>query len=182
MAANGELVVKQQVRDELESARVTYHRLLQSMSPADLRKPTKGTKWNNEQLMFHMLFGYMIEPSLIRIVKLFSRLPRSVSRLFAALLNSMTGPFNTLNYLGSCVGARIYNHNRMGPKFDKVCASLQRRLLRETDASLRRGMHFPTRWDPFFKDYMTLADVYHYPTQHFFFHSKQLTAGRQQAE
>jgi hypothetical protein len=28
-------------------------------------------------------------------------------------------------------------------------------------------MHFPTQWDPFFSDYMTLADVYRYPGQHF---------------
>jgi hypothetical protein len=34
--------------------------------------------------------------------------------------------------------------------------------------------------DPFFKNYMTLADVYHYPTRHFMFHSKQLSAGSPQ--
>jgi hypothetical protein len=36
-------------------------------------------------------------------------------------------------------------------------------------------MAFPVRWDPFFKPVMTLADVYHYPTQHFEFHRRQLT-------
>ena len=35
-------------------------------------------------------------------------------------------------------------------------------------------MQFPTRWDPFFKDYMTLEDVYRYPGQHFDFHKHQL--------
>ena len=29
--------------------------------------------------------------------------------------------------------------------------------------------------DPYFKAYMTLADVYHYPTQHFEHHRRQLT-------
>ena len=180
MADHGWLVSKQAICDEMAGARVTFHRLPESMSPADLRGRSKGTKWNNEELLFHMLFGYLIMPSLIRIVKLFSRLPRIFSRFFAMLLNSMTGPFNTVNYLGSRLGAKVYNHNRMGAKFDKICASLQRRLLRENEASLQRGMHFPTRWDPFFKDYMTLADVYHYPTQHFLFHSKQLAPGPQQ--
>ena len=28
-------------------------------------------------------------------------------------------------------------------------------------------MSFPTRWDPFFTPTMTLAEIYHYPTQHF---------------
>ena len=28
-------------------------------------------------------------------------------------------------------------------------------------------MHFPVGWDPYFRDVMTVADVYHYPTQHY---------------
>ena len=30
-------------------------------------------------------------------------------------------------------------------------------------------------WDPFFTGYMTLADIYRYPTQHSRFHQRQLT-------
>ena len=48
----------------------------------------------------------------------------------------------------------------------------------EAEASLRRTMHFPVGWDPYFKDTMTLADVYHYGTQHFDHHRAQLTIGR----
>ena len=58
---------------------------------------------------------------------------------------------------------------------DRVIASLQRKFARESDEALRRGMHFPSRWDPFFKDYMTFKDVYRYPGQHFDFHKRQLT-------
>jgi hypothetical protein len=58
---------------------------------------------------------------------------------------------------------------------DRVIAALQRRLVRESDDAPHRGMHFPTRWDPLFKEYMTLADVYRYPGQHFDFHARQLT-------
>jgi hypothetical protein len=36
-------------------------------------------------------------------------------------------------------------------------------------------MHFPVGWDPYFGDYMTMADVYHYPTQHYGHHRRQLT-------
>ena len=32
-------------------------------------------------------------------------------------------------------------------------------------------------WDPYFKAYMTLADVYRYPTQHCEHHRRQLTLG-----
>ena len=47
--------------------------------------------------------------------------------------------------------------------------------MRSTDEALRRGMHFPTQWDSFVNDYMTLEDVYRYPGQHFDFHAHQLT-------
>jgi hypothetical protein len=36
-------------------------------------------------------------------------------------------------------------------------------------------MYYPTRWDPHFREYMTLADVYRYPGQHYDHHHRQLT-------
>jgi hypothetical protein len=36
-------------------------------------------------------------------------------------------------------------------------------------------MHFPVRWDPYFKDSMTVLEVYHYGTQHYDHHRRQLT-------
>jgi hypothetical protein len=167
---------KQAFYDELESDRVTVHRLLESMSPEDLRRPSSGTKWTNEELLFHMVFGYMITISLIWLVKLLGLLPRRATRVFARSLNALTRPFNTINYLGSVMGAKFYNHDRLGRKFDRTCASLRRMLSAESDRSLRRGMCYPTRWDPFFRSYMTLAEVYRYPAQHFAFHARQLNA------
>ena len=38
-----------------------------------------------------------------------------------------------------------------------------------------RGMHYPTRRDTFFHNYMTLHDIYRYPGQHFDFHARPLT-------
>ena len=37
-------------------------------------KPTGGTRWTNEQLLFHMVFGYMIVQRLLILVRVFSRL------------------------------------------------------------------------------------------------------------
>ena len=36
-------------------------------------------------------------------------------------------------------------------------------------------MYYPTHWDPFFEDYMTLEDVYRHAGRHFDFHARQLT-------
>jgi hypothetical protein len=160
---------------DLEDARVEFHRLLGVAGPDDWGSPTLGTRWTNEQLLFHMVFGYMVVQRLLILVKVFDRLPDEVSRSFARVLNAAAKPFDVINYYGSSAAALVYHRRRMGAKMDRVIAALQRKLAQECDDTWRRGMHFPTRWDPFFKDYMTLADVYCFPRQHFDFHSRQLT-------
>ncbi len=168
------VVDRQRIRDELRQRRETFHATLESFSVDDLKRPSNGTRWNNEELLFHLLFGYIIVVVLTGMVKLLGLLPRSTTKPFALLLNASTRPFNAVNYWGSRLGAKFYNHKRMGSKFDRVSASLSKKLDRASEASLRRGMYCPTRWDPFFKEYMTLADIFHYPTRHFDFHLKQL--------
>jgi len=36
-------------------------------------------------------------------------------------------------------------------------------------------MHVPTDWDPYFTPTMSVLDVYHFGTQHFDHHRRQLT-------
>ena len=163
------------VHAELDGAREVFHQLLTSADAAGLRQPTNGTRWTNEQLLFHMLFGYMVVHSLLVLVRIFARLPDAASRVFAALLDRAVRPFNVVNYWGSVVGVRVFPAARMAAKFDRVTTSLRDKLSRESQQSLSRGMHYPTTWDPFFSPYMTLADVYAYPTKHFHFHREQLT-------
>jgi hypothetical protein len=161
--------------NEMDQARQTFHRLLDQATDTSLRRKSNGTKWTNEQLLFHMLFGYLITRALLILVLIFGRLPDGASKAFAQLLDAIHGPFHLINYLGSCAGARVIPYSHMRGRFDEVIAALERSLERERDSTLRRGMHYPTTWDPFFTAYMTLADLYRYPTQHFNYHRKQLT-------
>jgi hypothetical protein len=160
---------------EMEHARADFHQLLDNATSAELRSGTDGTKWTNEQLLFHMLFGYLLVHNLLPLVKAFARLPRQVSKAFAATLNAATRPFHVVNYLGSLGGARVLGHSGMERLMDVVIGRLQRSVLSASEASLDRGMHFPAGWDPYFNDYMTLRDVYHYPSQHYDHHRRQLT-------
>jgi hypothetical protein len=166
---------RQLVHAELERARVDFRRLVESADEQDLLRATNGTRWNNRQLLFHMLLGYLIIRALLRLVRLFGRLPQGASRSYARLLNAATRPFDQVNFLGSYAAGRTVTAERMTVMFDHVVAKLHQRLDAESDSDLARGMHYPTRWDPFFKDYMTLADIYHFPTQHYDFHRRQLT-------
>jgi hypothetical protein len=76
----------------LERVRSDFHDLLDAATVVELRAPTNGTKWTNEQLLFHMLFGFLLVRTLLVLVKAFARLPDAVSRTFAAALNAGTGP------------------------------------------------------------------------------------------
>jgi hypothetical protein len=166
---------RQSIHEELERVRLDLHQLVEQATASNLRRRTDVTKWTNGQMLWHMAFGYLIVWRLLPAVRLFGRLPDGFSRRFAAALNAATRPFHVINYLGGCSGALVFHGPRLTRLFDRIVNRLHRRLDAETDESLRRRMHFPVEWDPFFADTMTVADVYHYGAQHYEFHRAQLT-------
>ena len=155
---------------EMERARDDFHHLLDNATGAELRAGTNGTKWTNEQLLFHMVFGYLLVRRLLLLVHGLSHLPDGASRRFAATLNAGTRPFHTVNYVGSLGGMRVLGYRRVERLMERTIRALQASLDRASDAELRRAMHFPVGWDPYFTDVMTVRDVYHYPTQHYDHH------------
>jgi hypothetical protein len=161
----------------MEHTRQDFRQLITNASAADLRRPTDGTRWTNDQLLFHMLLGYLIARALLPLTRLFGRLPGPAGAGFAWLLNSARRPFHLINYLGACAGARIIPPARLPGMLDRVTAALQRRLKRETEAALDREMSYPASWDPFFTSHMTLAELYRYPSRHYRYHRQQLTVG-----
>jgi hypothetical protein len=146
---------RQAVYDDYERARQTFHCLLEMASEADLGRLTHGTRWTNKQLLWHMLFGYMLVRALLILARVFDRLPRSVGKAFARMLNAATVPFHFINYLAPVGAVKVCGPRWMAATFDHVVASLRRRLAAESEADL--------------------ADIYRYPTQHFDFHYRQLT-------
>jgi uncharacterized damage-inducible protein DinB len=163
------------IATEIRDARDDFHRLVDEATTAELRKRSNGTRWTNDQLLFHMLFGYMIVRTLFWLVCGFSMLPEEYSRRFAQALDAATRPFHLINYLGSLGGARVLGYSGMERVMDHVTSSLISTLGRASDKQLARGMHFPVGWDPYFRDYMTVQDVLHYATQHYQHHRTQLT-------
>lgn len=175
MPSDGQVTNRQRLHDELDRARADLHRLVDNASSADLRRRTRGTRWSNGQLLWHMAFGYLIVRRLLPLVRLFSRLPEPFSRAFAATLDAGSRPFHLINYLGPVGGARVVHGARLTRQLDRTIDALHRRLDAESDETLMRRMHFPVRWDPFFRDTMTLEQVYRYGTEHYDFHREQLT-------
>lgn len=168
-------VARDAVLHELYHAPGAYRELLAAATPDSLSRRTSGTRWTNREMLFHLLLGYGLVRVLLPLVSGMDRLPPWVGRGFAAVLDAVAAPFHIINYLGSVVGSRLVTTRRMAMLFERSCTALARRLNRQDLAALRRGMPFPTRWDPFFTTRMSVLDVYHYPWQHFEFHRKQLT-------
>jgi len=161
------------IQAELRRAQTDFHQLVARATPQDLRRRSDGTRWSNRQLLWHMVFGYLIVRTLMPLVHLLGRL--GLSRRFAATLNALHRPFHLINYAGSAGGGLLLPPPRMAAIMDGTINALSRRLAAETPASLALTMHFPTRWDPYFRDTMTVLDVYHYGTEHYDHHHRQLT-------
>jgi hypothetical protein len=166
---------KDQIVAGYDRAAAELREWLTGASIADLRRRSNGTRWTNEELLFHMVFGYMVVRALLPLVRVVSSLPAPVGAAFARALNAGTAPFDVVNYWGSRAASLVYNRDRIGKKLDKTLNALARRLERETPRDLSRTMPFPDCWDPFFKPLMTINDAYAYPTQHFDFHARQLS-------
>lgn len=139
MSAGDSTVNRAALAHDLERARRELHRLLADTERVDAwTKPTQGTRWTNEQLLFHMVFGYMVVQRLLLLVRSLGRLPDGVSRTYAHILDTATRPFDLINYYGSCAAALVYNRHRM----EREDGSRDRLIATQPCAVDRRG-HTP---------------------------------------
>lgn len=162
-----------EISAEMRHVDMDFARLVHDATPADLRKRSAGTQWTNRQLLFHMVFGYLIVRTLLPLVHVLGRRGRSAK--FAATLNAAQRPFHLINYLGSAGGGQILSPRAMAVLLTWTLRALDRRLSTESEDDLALAMKFPTAWDPYFAETMTVLDVYRYGTQHYDHHRRQLT-------
>lgn len=172
--APDEDALKRQLRADLESARSTFHRVLDALSEDGMRAASRNPGWTNGQLLFHMAFGFILLPSLVRLIRFWSLFPPGFSRPFAAVLDASTPLFNWINGLGPRLGARVYSGSRLARKYDRMHAKILRILERTRAGDLQRGMHYPRRWDPLFPGYLTMERLFQYPAAHLQSHVGQL--------
>ena len=62
---NQDQLTKQVILDEYASVRIDFRDLVEAMSEDDLARRSSGTKWTNRELLFHMLFGYLVVRALV---------------------------------------------------------------------------------------------------------------------
>ena len=66
--------------EEMDQACLAFHELVERSGAEGLRRRSAGTRWTNRQLLFHMVFGYLVVRTLLPLVRGFGRLPLIYSR------------------------------------------------------------------------------------------------------
>ena len=166
--------LKEEIRAELEAARVKFHKALSSLSEKDFQRQSPNAGWTNGEILAHMTFGFIILNVLLPMARLWGRLPRGSSKWFAWLLNAFTGPFNWINALGARGQGKVFTRNTIGKVYDQNYFSLLKKINSIKDDEWEHGMHYPTKWDFNFDEFMTLEKLFHYPVIHFNFHLEQI--------
>ena len=172
-------MIKGQILEELQNARVTFHKLLDSLSAEDFHKQSLNPGWTNGEILAHMTFGFIIINVLLPMARLWGRLPKGSSKWFAWSLNAFTGPFNWINALGARGQGKFFTRQRVGKIYDQAYFSLLRKIVSIHDDEWEHGMYYPTKWDSNFNEFMTLEKLFHYPVIHFNFHMTQIAHGKE---
>lgn len=68
---------RDEIVEELERVQGDFHRLAATATPEGLRRRSNGTRWSNRQLLFHMVFGYVVVRTLLPLVHALGRLGHS---------------------------------------------------------------------------------------------------------
>lgn len=64
------MVDKQAVHEDFDQVRSEFRALLHDATDEELRRRSSGTRWNNRQLLFHMLLGFLIMRALLALARI----------------------------------------------------------------------------------------------------------------
>ena len=62
---------------EMGRVEAEFAALVERAGRSDLRRRSSGTRWTNRQLLYHMVFGYLIVRTLMPLVHVLGRWGRS---------------------------------------------------------------------------------------------------------
>jgi len=77
------------LRADLVAAHASFHALLDALTDADLRRPSRNPGWTNGEVLWHMVFGFVILAALAPLVRFWGRLPRRYAKRIARVLNGV---------------------------------------------------------------------------------------------
>lgn len=157
--------LREEIRAELEDTRRAYHALIELLIEEDWDKPSGNPAWTVGQLMVHMTFAPRMVPADVSLIRRGGWMPKLPAFLF-----------NWSNVLMTRWAARKESLGTVGALYD---AAHQRALdlldtIGEDEWSLSR--EYPD-WDPALSGTVTIERLFHYLTDHFEVHAKQVRQG-----
>jgi hypothetical protein len=161
---------------ELEVAKASFHSVVDHLPDSSWIKTSANPPWTNGQVLFHITLAFILLPFLLPLARVFGRLPPILSKLFAGLLDLGTTLFNWANGLGPRAGGLVFTRTRLLKKYDSLHLYAVNNLHGLDSSELQRGMFYPRKWDPMFRDFMTLADLFRYPAMHMEHHLQHIVA------
>jgi hypothetical protein len=162
------------VVEKLETTRIQFIEIAENISEEELKRISKNIGWTNNEILAHILFGFIITNVLLPGVIIFGNLPKVLTQPFAMLLNSLTKPFNFINKLGARAQGKVFTEKRLVYLIDKTIKSIENRVKHIKNEDWQKGMYYPNKWDSNFDEFMTLEKLMNYPKNHFEFHKTQL--------
>ncbi len=160
---------RERLKHEIETTRLAFHRLLDSLPDEGLSLPSDNPAWNIRQVLYHIAVipRYMIvEVTLIRKqVWVFQLVPRLIPK----------GLFDWLNARLTRLGARGISRRSLGEEYDRSCQAALRALDTVPDADFGKSLNYPL-WDPMLSGDVTLEYLFGYVKRHFDSHLAQIEA------
>jgi hypothetical protein len=144
------------IHADMEATRTAYHRLLDSLSDADLQQPCVISKWTIQEVLCHM--ALLIEQAVPMMVKQARK-----GKPMPKLLDTRFGHW--MNYQMAVRAARKATRASIARRYDAAHANLVRLLenVRESEWDL------PTAYPD--GRPLTMETVFHIPTEHFELHA-----------
>ncbi len=103
------------LRADLVAAHASFHALLDALTDADLRRPSRNPGWTNGEVLWHMVFGFVILAALAPLVRFWGRLPRRYAKRIARVLNGVL-LFTLVPVVATLAGGVIATYRTPGPR------------------------------------------------------------------
>lgn len=156
--------VREEIRDELETVRVSFHELIDSLTDDDWHRPSGNPAWTIGQVAFHMTLAPRMLPADVRMIRKGWRIPKPPASLF-----------NRLNVLLTRLGARKVTRKTAGEAYDAAHAVALEALDTIGEDEWDKGLDYPG-WDPLLSGHVTLERLFRYLRMHFQCHAEQIRA------
>jgi hypothetical protein len=153
---------RESIRDELESTRRAFHRLLDLLSDQDLQVQSLNPAWTVREVLYHMSLAPRNVPNDLVLIRRLNRIPKIPP-----------GPFNWLNMRLTKYGARHATKKYLAEQYDRAHVKTLRALESIQDDEWQRVVDYPD-WDPMLSGYVTIERLFRYITLHFESHAQDI--------